>query len=346
MTKSSVSRTYFQILCFALEKWAGTQTSNTVGGQVDVVQEFITIQSFGHKMGWWANGIRVEYFPGFTTLQLCQQSPRVPCQKWTKSQNNLQDGSSSCRCSTTSHGDLQTMNRNANLKLNLVSIYTKKFGTGQWSFLGPGSEKKWSPISEDSPQGEWDKIVDLMVLKFGDSTQSFDLRVHCPEECLKTEVVENCRYTIAPTHNCFCQSAQYLRSNCRYVWRNVPPAIREQGDLLFKDNRTHCSCQLWWRHTYIWPMTLHNQKKIYCKDFRNELKIITIRESEQILRWCRIPDHNWRRTVFHDERHWIILTIHRCSALSWAHSFIWTKRLDSREHCWTRIGSYNLSTSK
>ena len=36
------------------------------------------------------------------------------CQKWAKSQNNLQDGSSSCRCSTTSHGDLQTMNRNAN----------------------------------------------------------------------------------------------------------------------------------------------------------------------------------------------------------------------------------------
>ena len=27
---------------------------------------------------------------------------------------NLQDGSSSCRCSTTSHGDLKTMNRNAN----------------------------------------------------------------------------------------------------------------------------------------------------------------------------------------------------------------------------------------
>ena len=36
------------------------------------------------------------------------------CQKWAKNQNNLQDGSSSCRCSTTSHGDLKTMNRNAN----------------------------------------------------------------------------------------------------------------------------------------------------------------------------------------------------------------------------------------
>ena len=26
---------------------------------------------------------------------------------------------------------------------NLVSLYAKRFGTGQWSFLGPGSEKKW-----------------------------------------------------------------------------------------------------------------------------------------------------------------------------------------------------------
>ena len=34
--------------------------------------------------------------------------------KIAKSQKNSQDGSSSCRCSTTSHGDLKTMNRNAN----------------------------------------------------------------------------------------------------------------------------------------------------------------------------------------------------------------------------------------
>ena len=44
----------------------------------------------------------------------------------------------------------------------------------------------------------------------------------------------------------------------------------EQGDLLWQDNQTHCSCQVWWRHTYLWPMILH--KKIYCKDTRNELK--------------------------------------------------------------------------
>ena len=43
-----------------------------------------------------------------------------------------------------------------------VSLYAKRFGKGQWSFLGPGSEKKWYSISEDSPQGEWDNMAELI----------------------------------------------------------------------------------------------------------------------------------------------------------------------------------------
>ena len=34
-----------------------------------------------------------------------------------------------------------------------VKTFAKKIGIGQWSFIGPGSEKKWYP-SENSPQGE------------------------------------------------------------------------------------------------------------------------------------------------------------------------------------------------
>ena len=39
----------------------------------------------------------------------------------------------------------------ANVKV--VSLYAKKFGIGQWTFIGPGSEKKCYSIEEDSPQG-------------------------------------------------------------------------------------------------------------------------------------------------------------------------------------------------
>ena len=36
-------------------------------------------------------------------------------------------------------------------------------------FIGPGSEKKWYSISEDSPQGIWDKITERMLLEFVES---------------------------------------------------------------------------------------------------------------------------------------------------------------------------------
>ena len=35
----------------------------------------------------------------------------------------------------------------------------KKIGIGQWSFIGPGSEKKWYSMEENSPQGIWDHIA-------------------------------------------------------------------------------------------------------------------------------------------------------------------------------------------
>ena len=107
MNKSSVSRTrrftYFQILCYALERW--TRTHN---------------QILSGKTSW--RGSRVHHNTQFWTQlvvnqwnssgKCSQDSPhcssatksKSSCQKWAKSQNNLQDGSSSCRCSTTSHG--------------------------------------------------------------------------------------------------------------------------------------------------------------------------------------------------------------------------------------------------
>ena len=44
----------------------------------------------------------------------------------------------------------------------------RRFGIGQWSFIGPGSEKKWYS-SENSPQGAWDNIAEQMLLEFAES---------------------------------------------------------------------------------------------------------------------------------------------------------------------------------
>ena len=108
----------------------------------------------------------------------------------------------------------------ANAKL--VSLYARRFGIGQWSFIGPGSEKKWYSISDDSPQGEWDNIAERMLVEFAEAdVQCSVLQVHCPEVNSKAKAMENCRYTMQPIwerlrlflHKCLCKSAQSFRSS-------------------------------------------------------------------------------------------------------------------------------------
>ena len=51
----------------------------------------------------------------------------------------------------------------------LVSSFARKFGKGQWSFIGRGYEKKWYSMKEDSPQGIWDNIAERMLVEFAES---------------------------------------------------------------------------------------------------------------------------------------------------------------------------------
>ena len=50
----------------------------------------------------------------------------------------------------------------------VVKVLARRFGLGQWSFIGLGSEKKWYS-SENSPQGAWDNIAEQMLLEFAES---------------------------------------------------------------------------------------------------------------------------------------------------------------------------------
>ena len=109
----------------------------------------------------------------------------------------------------------------------VVSIYAKKFGIGQWSFIGPGSEKKWYSVEEDSPQGIWDHIAEKMLVEFAESgcpifrattplsrgklrsKEHGKLSIHFAAD---QETIE----TIFP-HNCFYKSAQSPRSSRKHV---------------------------------------------------------------------------------------------------------------------------------
>ena len=50
-----------------------------------------------------------------------------------------------------------------------MSLFAKRFPAGHWPFLGLGSETKWYSTYKERPGGEWDKVTELMVIKFGES---------------------------------------------------------------------------------------------------------------------------------------------------------------------------------
>ena len=50
----------------------------------------------------------------------------------------------------------------------LVSICARRFSPERWSFLGLGSEKKWYSIHGSKPQGEWERVAELMMIKFAE----------------------------------------------------------------------------------------------------------------------------------------------------------------------------------
>ena len=87
----------------------------------------------------------------------------------------------------------------ANAKV--VSTLAKKFGIGQWSFIGPGSEKKWYSMEEHSPQGIWDNIAEKMLLDFAESgCPIFRATTPLSRVSSKAKDTENCRYILLQTN--------------------------------------------------------------------------------------------------------------------------------------------------
>ena len=68
----------------------------------------------------------------------------------------------------------------------LVSLYARRFGKGQWSFIGPGSEKSGTLSRRQSTRN------------VGQNCRKM-LRLHCPEVNSKAKDMVNCRYTLQPT---------------------------------------------------------------------------------------------------------------------------------------------------
>ena len=50
-----------------------------------------------------------------------------------------------------------------------VAEHTRRFAHGHWSFLGPGSEKKWYGTQTYKPTWKWDRVAENMMNNFSES---------------------------------------------------------------------------------------------------------------------------------------------------------------------------------
>ena len=93
--------------------------------------------------------------------------------------------------------------------------------------FGPGSEKKWYSMEENSPQGIWDHIAEKMLVEFAESgCPIFRATTPLSRGKLKSKGHGKLSIHFAAdqetietyfSHNCFCKSAQSLRSSRKHV---------------------------------------------------------------------------------------------------------------------------------
>ena len=107
-------------------------------------------------------------FPGFTTLQLCGKVTDL-LGDLGEAPETFTGGILFMSMFNDISCDRKDNEEECLANARVVKVLAKRFGIGQWPFIGPGSEKKWYSTEENSPQGAWDHIADEMLLEFAES---------------------------------------------------------------------------------------------------------------------------------------------------------------------------------
>ena len=318
------------ILRFCVMCWKDASEANIkycLGATVGMVQRFITIQKFGHNRRR-TNGIRVEYFPGFTILQLVHEIQKFMSKMgepelfqgriiimsmfndiiwWYK------DNETECIANST-----------------LVSLFAKRFPAGRSSFLGPGAETKWYSTNKERPGGKWDRFAELMMIKFRESGhpvfpshESIVQRSAQKQRWWKivdtlsvptSETIKTVFRTITSVNqlSLYGAVAGIFEEYESVHDRTVRPVVRTVEFLVCaKCDQDKRAFEKWWSCTLI--ISIAKIQRTSGKACHNQNRL------SKDLYWCRIPENSWSRTILHDKTYWRVLTIHRFSGQSWVY---------------------------
>ena len=206
-----------------------------------------------HNTELWTQ-FRVEYFPGFTTLELVREVQKFMSKMGEPEQIQgriiFMSMYNDIMWRTTENEQECIANSTR------VSLIAKRFPAGRWSFLGFGSEKKWYSTYNERLGGEWDKVAELMMINFGESGHPL-LRATSPwsRGMLKSKgggklSMHFCAVGIR-LKLFFAQSFLSISSvsaeQSQICVRNTVLVKQEQGDLLWQSNLIHFSRQqIYW----------------------------------------------------------------------------------------------------
>ena len=188
-------------------------------------------------------------FPGFTTLQLIN--------KVHEFMTNMGDPSQfKGRIIFMSMFNVIILGSEDNERecianVTLVTLFAKRFPVGRWSFLGPGSEKKWYSTCIDRPQGEWDRVAESMMIRFGESGHPvFRHTSPLSRGTLKSKGGGKLSIHFCAEGETKLFSAQVFllissvsTEQSQICVMNTGLAKQERRDPCWQDNLTHCSSQ-------------------------------------------------------------------------------------------------------
>ena len=301
----------FRILCCALGRFSKNPQSNDAWEQrLGWIKSSSKYRNFDRIYG---DPMEFEWkiFPGFNTLQLSEEVKSL-LYRLGETPENLNGRI----IFMSMFNDISCGSRDNKIEwesnANLVSLYAKRFGKGQWSFIGPGSEKKWYFISEECPLGECDKKAERMMLEFAESGHPI-FRAASPlsRGRLKRLSTHYCAdfgndwdYF---SHNHFCKPAQSLQSRRRDMWR-VWILSRENGE-------TRCDGTIKFL-TRVESDDPANQKFLLQHNMKNELRSCHNKTNWVNSVWMqdfwvllRMDSISWRKTlvISHNFAQWLVV---------------------------------------
>ena len=154
-------------------------------------------------------------------------------------------------------------------------IFMSMFNDISWGSDGPGSEKKWYSTRDSKPQGEWDKVAELMMIKFGENGHPvFRATSPLPRGTLKGK--GGGKLSIH-----FCAEGETIETVFRTIISvNQLSIYGAVSDLCDEYKACHVRAQrlvmtgqsnpLFVKHVHLRPKILY--KKIHCKSTKNEWK--------------------------------------------------------------------------